>query len=70
MYYEPFLTFHKNAEDTFTHPLQINLPEEIHLLTLKKIESQLGDDDVFLILRLEHIYSSGSLLHMLILHTI
>ena len=60
VYYEPFLTFYKNAEDIFTHQLQIHLPEEIHILTLKKIESQV--DETFLILRLEHIYSSGSLL--------
>ena len=60
MYYVPFITFHKNIEDIFTHQLKVNLPEEIHLLTLKKIDMQQGETS--LILRLEHIYSSGSLL--------
>ena len=45
MYYVPFITFHKNIEDIFTHQLKVNLPEEIHLLTLKKIEMQ--QDELF-----------------------
>ena len=54
LYYQPFISFHKKEEDIRIPELKVNLPPEIHILTLKK----LGSEDT-LLLRLEHIFSTG-----------
>ena len=62
VFYKPLLTFFENEDDLddATLPdLKLNLPEAIHMLTLKKILSKDSEGD-FILLRLEHIYSIGS----------
>ena len=64
IFYEPLLTFFENEDDVEAAELpdpQVNLPDGIHILTLKKIPNMydMYDDDLIL-LRLEHIYSKGN----------
>ena len=63
IFYQPHLTFFENGEDlelAELPDLQINLPEGIHILTLKKILN-INSEEKLLLLRLENIYSSGNL---------
>ena len=57
-YYQPFVTFHKNTDELTVPQLGVQLPEEIHILTLKKVSDTDGHK---MILRLEHIYGLGKL---------
>ena len=62
IFYEPLLTFFENEEDAKAAELpdpHVNLPEGIHILTLKKI-SNMDSDEGLILLRLENIYSQGN----------
>ena len=62
IFYEPLLTFFENEEDVEAAELpdpHVNLPEGIHILTLKKI-SNMDSDEGLILLRLENIYSQGN----------
>ena len=68
IFYEPLLTFFENEDDVEAAELpdpQVNLPDGIHILTLKKIPNMydMYDDDLIL-LRLEHIYSKGNVMQI------
>ena len=62
VFYEPLLTFFENEDDMEAAELpdlNVNLPEGIHMLTLKKISS-MDSQESLILLRLEHIYSLGN----------
>ena len=62
VFYEPLLTFFENEDDMEAAELpnpNVNLPDGIHILTLKKISSMDSQENLIL-LRLENIYSLGN----------
>ena len=62
VFYEPILTFFENEDDMEAAELpnpNVNLPDGIHILTLKKISSMDSQENLIL-LRLENIYSLGN----------
>lgn len=62
-FYEPLLTFFENEGDVELAELpdpQVNLPDGIHILTLKKV-SNMNSDEGLILLRLENIYSNGKM---------
>ena len=62
VFYEPLLTFFEKEDDVEAAEVpdpNVNLPDGIHILTLKKISSMDSQENLIL-LRLENIYSLGN----------
>merc|ERR1719474_1095230 len=62
MFYKPMLLFEESSETRNTNlipELELNLPENVNILTLTKILQPSDPDSTFLLLRLEHFYQVG-----------
>ena len=59
LFYKPLIVFQKNADQNVFPQLDINLPANVHILTLRKILLPEEPDATFVLLRLEHIYQVG-----------